>query len=145
MKARHRKSFLAWSLNPFRYLISLFKGQVFALIGYLGCGLSGSLVFIGRPSQTLVEQGGRWIAIAWSGLYVLGALMAIIGLIFRKIFIEVVGAGVSALVSFTWAVALVLRAVSTASVAPLTAAFVAASLAGLLAQRWVDATQILRS
>jgi hypothetical protein len=106
---------------------------------YLLIMTCGVLVFAAAPSTSLSQQGGYLIVVVWALLCLLGGLLGTVGLLFRRVPMELFGAGLGASASLTWGAALVLQAVRMASTVPLTAACLAVALTALLVQRWVDA------
>lgn len=107
---------------------------------YILFGMCGLLIFVvTAPSTSLARQGGLVIVIIWGVLCLLGGLLGVVGLLTRRMLVELIGASMAGVAWFTWAAALVLQAISTGSAAPLTAACLALGVTVLIAQRWVDA------
>lgn len=105
------------------------------LLSYVLLGSSGLLVFISTPSSSLVDQGGWIIVYTWGTFCLVGGIGGVLGLIFRRRPIEVLGAALGVTASLTWCASLVLQAVSIGSAVPLTAACMTASLASMFAHR----------
>lgn len=110
-------------------------GRLFLLASYLLLGSCGVLVFVATPSSSLVDQGGGAIVKTWGVFCLVGGVSGAAGLIMRKRPIEVPGAALGVTASLTWCASLILQAVSTQNAVPLTAACMAASLAGMFAHR----------
>jgi hypothetical protein len=107
-------------------------------VAYTLLGCAGVLAFV-AASTSLLQQGGPIIAIAWGILSLAGSTLGLFGLATSKLVVELIGAALGAAASLTWVVALLLQAVSTGSLIPLTAACMVTMLTALLLQRWVDA------
>jgi hypothetical protein len=107
---------------------------------YVLFGTCGLLIFVvAAPSTSLARQGGLIITIIWGLLCLIGGLLGVIGLLARRMLVELIGASMMGVAWFTWSAALVLQAVSTRSAVPLTAACLALGVTALIAQRWADA------
>lgn len=110
-------------------------GVLFAYAFFAMCGV---LVTV-APSVSLAAQGGRIFVYVWGACCLVGSVFGLTGIIRRRIFIELWGASLTGSASLTWAVALILQAISTRSAVALTAAGLASALTVLLLQRWLDA------
>lgn len=115
-------------------------GRLVLLWSFLLLGSCGVLVFVATPSSSLVDQGGRAIVTTWGVVCLTGGACGLVGLITERRLFEVLGAGLGATASLTWCASLILQAVSTENAVPLTAACMAASLAGMFAHRCVVGT-----
>lgn len=109
--------------------------RLLLLISYLLLSSCGVLVFVATPSSSLVDQGGDAIVATWGVFCLVGGLFGAVGLVAGKRPVEVLGAALGVTASLTWCTSLILQAVSTENAVPLTAACMAASLAGMFAQR----------
>lgn len=116
------------------------RRNVAVTVAYLFFGFCGVLVFF-SPSVALAEQGGVIVVFAWGGCCIAGAVLGLIGIAFDRTLVELLGIGATAAASLTWAAALALQADHTGSAVPLTAACMASASAGLLLQRWLDASR----
>jgi hypothetical protein len=114
------------------------KRNGFVAVAYLLLGCSGILAFI-AASTSLVQQGGPAIAMLWGVVSLSGSVLGLFGLVTSRVVVELIGAALGAAASLTWVAALLLQAVSTGSLIPLTAACMVTMLTVLLLQRWVDA------
>lgn len=112
----------------------------FIAVSYVLFAVAGVFVF-GAPSPSLAQLAGPFITAFWGTLCLGGGLAGLVGLIFQRPVIELVGATAGASASLTWAASLIMQAVITESAKSLTAACVAGALAGLFAQRWADANR----
>jgi hypothetical protein len=110
---------------------------VFLMVSYLALGSCGALVFVATPSSSLVDQGGTLVVYSWGVICLVGGISGALGMIIRRRPVEVLGAALGVTASLTWCLSLILQAVSTENAVPLTAACMAASLAGMFAQRCV--------
>jgi hypothetical protein len=114
--------------------------RLLLLVSYLLLGSCGVLVFAATPSTSLVDQGGWKIVATWAVVCLTGGVFGATGVITRRRPIEALGAALGATASLTWCGSLILQAVSTENAVPLTAACMAASLAGMFAHRCVVGT-----
>lgn len=115
---------------------------MFAVTAYFLLGIAG-VSALQTPSISLEQQGGLIIIIAWSSCCILGMFMSLVGFLFKRVLIEILGIGLLTAASLTWATAVILQATTgTNTVArTVTAICLALSVAALLAQRWLDVSR----
>lgn len=127
---------------PDRPFAQRLRWKGFVVAAYILFGIAG-ISAIQTPSVSLEKQGGLIIIVAWSSCCILGMVMGLAGFLLRRIILEILGVGLLTAASLTWAVAVILQAMSgTNTVArTVTAICLALIVAALLAQRWLDVSR----
>lgn len=127
---------------PNRPFLQRLRWKGFVVTAYLLFGIAG-ISALQTPSMSLEQQGGLIIIIAWSACCTLGMVLGLAGFLLGRIVLEIIGIGLFTAASLTWALAVVLQAMSgTNSVArTVTAICLALIVSALLAQRWLDVSR----
>lgn len=127
---------------PNRPFLQRLRWKGFVVTAYILFGIAG-VSALQTPSVSLEQQGGLIIIIAWSVCCMLGMVLGLTGFLLGRIALEIIGIGLFTAASLTWALAVILQAMTgTNSVArTVTAICLALIVAALLAQRWLDVSR----
>jgi hypothetical protein len=114
----------------------------FVVTAYILFGIAGFSA-LQTPSVSLEQQGGFIIIVAWSSCCLLGMTLGLTGFLLGRIVLEILGIGLFTAASLTWALAVILQAMtgSNGVARTVTAICLALIVAALLAQRWLDVSR----
>lgn len=93
------------------------------------------------PSAALAQQGGAVIVFAYAALCLIGAISGLVGIAIRHTYTELVGVVAVITASLTWTLSVIFQAFATDNPSFGTAACMGCALAGLVLQRWLDASR----